>query len=385
MDGINVLYAFQYTASNGNLVDYLKNKLKKELLESGFGIGLFDTTNNKELVEEQLETGKYNVLVCAEQLGEEKISSASLKAWSQKYPDLKVILGVGKEKKGGEKLLRLLTSAPFYYDAVYEGDLTGDVIASLIKKSRTREEAISYYGLETRIGDTKKEEKVTSSIEEKAPEKIVEAEVITEEEFEKEVAKFGELDFDEKVLQVEEEKKETEASFDYGAMFGGMSEKAKENPLFEEDNEDSDFIKGLTELEKRVDEKIQAEKGGMKVEEKLADGLLKAVQTIPQKGVVLPEAGTVLKIFDHNTMLFNLDQELILPFGEDVEDYKIFFVVKGTKGGYVNGKYKVGVKSFEGYPGSLLGKSALMVEVPEFDLIQNQMNQKACSVLFIKQ
>ena len=155
MDGINVLYAFQYTTNISPLVGYLKNKLKKELLENGFAIGLFDTVNNKGALEELLESGKYNVLVCAEQLGEEKISSGSLKAWSQKFPDVKVILGVGKDKKGGEKLVRLINNAPFYYNAVYESDLTGEVVASLIKTGRTKEEAIVYYGLEKRLGEEK--------------------------------------------------------------------------------------------------------------------------------------------------------------------------------------------------------------------------------------
>jgi len=68
-----------------------------------------------------------------------------------------------------------------------------------------------------------------------------------------------------------------------------------------------------------------------------------------------------------------------------LEDYRLLFVVKGTKGSFVNGKYKVGVKSFEGYAGSLLGRQTVIVEIPEYDLIENKVEGADCSIVCIAQ
>ena len=100
---------------------------------------------------------------------------------------------------------------------------------------------------------------------------------------------------------------------------------------------------------------------------------------------MLPESGKVLRVLDHNTMLLEMSQSPVLTQGKTLEDYKFLFVVKGTKGGFVDGKYRVGVKSFEGYAGSLLGSNTMIVEVPAYDLIENKLEGTECSIICISQ
>ena len=51
----------------------------------------------------------------------------------------------------------------------------------------------------------------------------------------------------------------------------------------------------------------------------------------------------------------------------------------------MDGKYRVGVKSFEGYAGSLLGPNTVIVEVPAYDLIENKLEGAECSIICISQ
>ena len=115
------------------------------------------------------------------------------------------------------------------------------------------------------------------------------------------------------------------------------------------------------------------------------DGLEEALKGLKENKPALPEDGYVLKVIDQNTMLLELDSTPTLPAGERMEDYKMLFIVKGTKGSYVDGQYRVGVKSFEGYPAQLLGKQTVIVEVPEYDLAKEKIEKAGVSIICIKQ
>ena len=93
----------------------------------------------------------------------------------------------------------------------------------------------------------------------------------------------------------------------------------------------------------------------------------------------------MLKVLDSNTMLMELSTESGFLSEKSMEDYKMFFVIRGTRGTFVDGKYKVGVKSFEGYAGRLIDKRMVLVETPGYDLIENRLENEECSIICIAQ
>ena len=423
MKEVNVLYAFTYKDQNTAIVSYIKKKMETELSSAGVTVLSIETVKSKDQIEEKLDTGKYNVLICKEQLGEEKISSGSLKVWGNRYPEVAVILNVSNDKKGGEKLVKFLSSTPSYYNVLYDNDLTGENVAKLLNYPRTKEEAIVYYGLENRLTEQPKASGTVMEVksipvtamereEEGNKENFPEEEVIeeiTKEEFDKVVSGFEAVDFDEKVFGNGAKEKpeildadtntledENGKEVDFATMFDGKD-------LFEEvEKEHETNIKVMNEDRKKEVQKH----GDNPVEDKETPTPMKAKKvgeksstanqndigdndmdfTVRQMdGITFPDTANVLKVFDQNTMLVKLLCAPVLPKDKTMEDYKLLFVVKGTRGGFVNGKYRVGVKSFEGYPGKPIGKQTVIVEVPEYDLIENALEGAYCSLIFLEQ
>ena len=432
MSELKVLYAFSYRNGNTVIVKYIKDKMDCEMSVAGMPAGKIDVVGTKQQIEDKLDAESYDVLIVKEQLGEDKISSGSIKGWSQRYPNLKVFLCVDNDKKGGEKLLKLLSNPPYYYNALYNNDLTGENIVKLISSPRSKEEAILYYGLEKRMEEEKAKEESNAApvvVEEKVEETVVETVVevptpeepvkeeveeeqvevvpapvvaapeVTAQELDELSAEFAGMEFEKMLDEVLEggEEPETEmpveagapenAKCDFDVMFSGtdlfgdssnVQEVVVEEFVDEEDKQD------VIEIESVDDELppvVEAE-GYFEEPEKLTT--MKDIFKTALEDV-LPEEGRVLKVFDYNTMLVELTPAPYFTSGKSLEDYKMLFVVKGTKGGFVGGKYKVGVKSFEGYAGSLLGKQTVIVEVPEYDLIANQLNGAECSIICIEQ
>lgn len=428
MDDLKVLYALNFKDANAVIVSFIKNKMLSEMKAAGVGVGKIEMVRTKQQIEAMLDAEQYDLLITKEQLGEDKISSGSIKGWSQRYPNLKVILSVGTDKKGGEKLLRLLTSPPFYTNALYENDLTGENVGKLIREPRTKEVAIVYYGLEKRFVAEQEEaaaelkaedaeKEVVTATPERAEEKpVIGNEAPTEEikgveapveevpvsaqELEDLVAGFDDLEMekmpDEVINQPVEEKaveepvkpqEEESVGFDFESMFSGkefFAGAVSEPEVVFKASEEEEGVN------KAVDLPVAEEVEVAPVEENKQEESVRMIQGLEdcfatKAEGVLPDEGKVLKVFDHNTMLVELSPVPVLPEDKTMEDYKIFFVVKGTRGGFVGGKYKVGVKSFEGYPGSLLGKQTVIVEVPEYDLVENKLEGASCGLIFIEQ
>lgn len=433
MSDLKVLYALTYKDENTVIVNYIKKKMETEMVAARLSLAKIEMVGTKQQIEDMLDAEHFDVLIVKEQLGDDKISSGSIKGWSQRYPNLKVFLSVGNDKKGGEKLLKLLSNPPYYYNALYNNDLTGDNIAKLLASPRTKEEAICYYGLEKRMEEEKAKEEASAAAvikeEVKAEEKVVEPQVVevpvkeepvevvaapvqtepevTAQELEDMVSGFDDMEMEkmldevlqerneEPVFTKPEEKEEPETiGFNFDTMFSekdlfGSSVKEPEMVVEEllEEEEIQEIVEEVSvtedalieEVEKPVFEECKKQTEEPKVIKGLEDVFVTKTED------VLPENGKVLKVFDHNTMLMELSPAPCFVSGKSMEDYKMFFVVKGTRGGFVGGKYKVGVKSFEGYAGSLLGKQTVIVEVPEYDLVANNLNDAECSIICIEQ
>lgn len=412
MSDLKIVYAFSYRDANAVIVNFLKNKMVTELTAAGISVARIEMARTKLQVEDLLDTGEFHLLIVKEQLGEDKISSGSIKGWSQRYPDLQVILCVGNDKKGGEKLNRLLNAAPFYYDALYENDLTGDNVAKLLKSSRSKEDAICYYGLEQRVEEdvkmqspledemyterseevTKQDDKIKDEVESSSASVNDKADV-SAEELEAVISGFDTVDvemFEENSADVESStddevgviNKDQEVNFDYSDMFSGNDlfgdfYKEKEVSLEEEILSDGEDVVVVDVIKEDRNKQTTSE------EEKMDREIGGAIKT--EALDILPEYGKVLKVFDSNTMLVELSPIPSLFDRETLEDYKMFFIVKGTKGSFVNGKYKVGVKGFEGYAGSMLGKQTIIVETPEYNLLEHKLEGAECSIIWMEQ
>lgn len=404
MNDFRIIYAFGYATNTASVVSFLRNKMLTEFRAIGRNVSKIEIVPTKSQVEALIETGEYNLLIVREDLNDERIGNGALKSWAQRYPDLPVILYVRGEKKGGEKLKRLVSSAPFYYNVLYENDLTGENVVKILTTPRTKEEAIMYYGLAGRM-EPKEAKEVLSEVKEDAalseesieiPNKEAEADSIEEkkpevdivmEDFDEMISEFDSLEFEvvlpEEADVTEPEKKkevevtkESEEATDYEELFSsnelfGFSKKEEEKVM--------EAVLMVPE-DKNVEEKV------LNNEDKSMEEHIKIIEVNTpfcetECSNVLPESGRVLRVLDHHMMLLELHKEFALEPGRFLEDYKMLFIVKGTKGSFVNGKYKVGVKSFEGYAGSLLGKQMLIVEVPEYDLFEQKLEGSECSII----
>lgn len=412
MKDLRIVYAFGYADEYATVVSFLKSKMLAELTAIGKTVSRVETVPTKREVEALLDSGDFNLLIVREELRDERISNGSLKFWSQKYPDLPVILYVHNDKKGGEKLKRLLNTAPFYYNVLYENDLTGSNVMKLLENPRTKEEAICYYGLEQKMEQEEENLSLEAAREEnlqvEEPEKM---EALTEientarndenpseedsllEDLEEVISDFDVLEPDapeneacygkdaSEKKEGDEKVEEQKVAFDYEEMFSG-------NELF--GNAYTEGKEALEEISLLANENSEAIEDASKAcmrepEEGEKEVKEQEYLSVGENACRLPERGKVLRVLDHNTMLMELSQPPVCEAGKTLEDYRLLFVVKGTKGSFVNGKYKVGVKSFEGYAGSLLGRQIVIVEIPEYDLIENKVEGADCSIVCISQ
>ena len=396
MNDLKILYAFGFKDEHAMIVGYLKTKMVTELSAASLSVSRIEAVRTKQEIEDMMNEDDFNLLIVKEQLDEDKISSGAIKSWTQRYPELKVILCVGNDKRGGEKLNRLLRTAPFYYDALYENDLTGSNVAKLLACSRSKEEAIHYYGLEERIEAEEEKQKPIIVDEGKAAPPVAGREVSPQEledvisgfdavEIEKTGKENSKEDLSQERSACEEKREVAEETskfiFDYSEMFS-------RNDLFgdsymKKDLREEEEIMAAVEDAVVVDVKSADSPNAVQEERKMHN---RREDTFLNKPVdVFPEMGRVLKVLDSNTMLMELSTEPEFLSDKNMEDYKMFFVIRGTRGNFVDGKYKVGVKSFEGYAGRLIDNRMVLVETPGYDLIDNKLENEECSIICIEQ
>ena len=137
-----------------NSVGLVAKKLKMEIEETGrYAVGLMDTATTKDEISAFVASNKYDVIICQEKIREVAIGAGSIKQWKKENGIIKIILLVDIKKRGGDKLKSLLKDAG-YYNALYFQDASGINLVNLFDVGRSREAAISYYGLEGRLEDT---------------------------------------------------------------------------------------------------------------------------------------------------------------------------------------------------------------------------------------
>ena len=78
--------------------------------------------------------------------------------------------------------------------------------------------------------------------------------------------------------------------------------------------------------------------------------------------------GTVITLYDDNTMLVEFSSLSFVGNGKSIDDYKFVFLFIG-KGMFENGRYKKGSVSITGYGGCVVADNCVVVEVPSGGLL----------------
>lgn len=145
---MNFLFAVENTAGDVRLFQNLKNKLVAEINRQEYcQVGYFDFVFTKEALIEKMKGNAYDVVLCNEALGADKIGVGSLRQWKEEFPHIRVILLIGNARKGNIKLIQLIQKLE-YTDVLYMGDTNGENICKLLEKPRSLKDAVYYYGIE---------------------------------------------------------------------------------------------------------------------------------------------------------------------------------------------------------------------------------------------
>ncbi len=112
-----------------------------------FPVEAIEFVVSKEQIENALKKGAYDVLICFEKLQRISIGQGTVKVWMKEYPGLRIILIINNTRKSTGKMKGLFDRG--YYDALYFKDFNPVELIRTVCQPRTKEEAWSYYGLES--------------------------------------------------------------------------------------------------------------------------------------------------------------------------------------------------------------------------------------------
>ncbi len=132
---------------------------------------------SKKEFDDCLYTGLYSVGFILEKIEETPMSFGAIKNWKKLNPDARVILVMSDDRIGGSKPSGLYEKG--YYDGLFMKDFCTPVMFTLMERSRTKEEAYSYYKVDE-YEDKQTKEEVDESVKEETK-KVVVSEVVSED------------------------------------------------------------------------------------------------------------------------------------------------------------------------------------------------------------
>lgn len=390
-------YNFLFVPGGGKEKEGILENLRTTLIKdikavSQFEIGLFDFAFSRSEVNEKIKSGLYDVVICSEDLGGEKIGSGSVKLWAAEYPDVKVILLVSKEHKGKIKMSQLFQKA-VYFNALYFDDLTGANICKLIAAVRTDREAARYYGLNKELDAEKPMEEALEETENDQSisglEKMETAEA------------FG-MEFDELMRQAEceiiqpdlgnentkEIPKET-ATDGIGEstsfVFPQMPDKIQQKELMSNQNKENTFMFELPQIPivnpgctsshptGLGDRKLKA---GMYQEEILECGEL-----------VIVARGLLCEVVDEDTILVRIKGLLSIPQEMGLDEFKFRIRIKsGERGLITNGRFVSQNIAFEACVESMVSSQSALMTVFDYECVSNRdlIEGRECDLILTK-
>lgn len=408
MDIMNICLGAFIEKDGHDITRRLYDTMKAELLKAGMTMGRFDFYTNKAQVTEAIRGNQYDIVICQENLNGDSIGAGSVKGWKQINQRVRVILIINKNKKGGRKLESLYKDAD-YYDAVYDQDISGILLKSLIESPRLKEKAYEYYGLTgtvdepqtapvTEISSEKEDnygraiqnqpvhsdvdEMVTvdtvTSADEAEPkpengkktgtEKVSQDSIYGDEEFEKVLDSMEHLISDGIVKD--------EKSDDFTEMVDSEEQPGEEENLFEGDS----LFKNTVKNRPTTGEWQEFE------ENSYAYGEEKTTMVIPASGSkVIPSfiKGTIQAVMDEQLIMVGFSTPI--NTGNDMEDKSVTLLVQiAPKGHIENGRYKASHMAIKSYVNCMLDENTVVLEVPDQSMtaIENMIVGKDCNVIF---
>ena len=127
---------------------------------------------SKEEFDNCIYSGAYKVGFILEKIEDTPMSYGAIRSWKKLNPDARVVLIMADDKIDGAKPSGLYEKG--YYDGLFMKDFCGPAMISLIKRSRTKEEAYSYYKVDEFEEKKKAEELLNEAAEQKEKNKTIE-------------------------------------------------------------------------------------------------------------------------------------------------------------------------------------------------------------------
>lgn len=417
MEVFNILLGAYMEQAGQDVTMHLKEIMRKELLEAGMNIGLFEIAATKESISEQIATNKFDVVICQEALSGVSIGGGTLKEWAAINPHVKVILLIDMEKKKGLKLQNLYNKNN-YYDALYAPELSGESLARLMRQSRSKEEAFIYYGLDqieevflseeeanveaqpaagfkAEVEASPVENMVTENVEVSRSEEIetVGAEEVAaatesamEESFNEALRQMEHyFEATEEVIEKEPEPVErvqgdvVEEVYVEESIFGNKSlfENTMKNRMPEDVETGESIMKEYRETERNFEQQIQTAEQPTSIMVKTGSNMQSALTHVK---------GQVVEVISDQLLMIRLNEQSVIN-EENITDYKVTLLIEsGLKGRMENGKFKTGVVSLKTYGNCMIDEWHVIVEAYDKDLftVADQILSKSCNIIMSK-
>ena len=154
--GRNILFCMNMTSRKDVFAQSFKNTLMMYQKEKGIPqdqqvqFDEIEMVSAKTDANKAIVSGQFDVVICRDKLEDGPIGIKCIEAWQEMQPNIRVILSVMDNKKGGNSMLKLFRRG--YYDAVYQNDMMDmGVILNLLLNGRNENEAFSYYGIQNNM------------------------------------------------------------------------------------------------------------------------------------------------------------------------------------------------------------------------------------------
>ena len=151
---INIILGLKNNDSCLSMVKYFEDYLEQNFDEN-FQLGTITHTFSRSELDSAIASGLYQACFVLEKMENQPIGQGAIKAWRKACPSIRIILLMGAERRSTAKANGLYEIG--YYEGMFlEQKMQMDVLARLFEYGRSKEDAFTYYGLESFIPFEKK-------------------------------------------------------------------------------------------------------------------------------------------------------------------------------------------------------------------------------------
>lgn len=145
---VNVIFGASSKLITPKLIEAFK---RYSASSKEFGCHEFKPATSVEEIDSLVQTKRYDVLICDEEIGSSTIGSGSIRSWKKMHPFLKVILLMEDNKRGGVKVRKLFEDGE--YNGLFKNDFRFPNLVPLVLDNgdgtygRSASAAAEYYGI----------------------------------------------------------------------------------------------------------------------------------------------------------------------------------------------------------------------------------------------